>query len=66
MENLGLVKPEQDVQSADTDAKNSHTSGDYNISDNRLVGNLTSILLLNFWSCFQNPIFQNRKANFDF
>ncbi|XP_032085383.1 M-phase phosphoprotein 9 [Thamnophis elegans] len=35
MENLGLVKPEQEIASGDTDAKNVHTLYDYNISDNR-------------------------------
>ncbi|XP_013922545.1 PREDICTED: M-phase phosphoprotein 9-like [Thamnophis sirtalis] len=35
MENLGLVKPEQELPSGDTDAKNVHTLYDYNISDNR-------------------------------
>ncbi|XP_070619301.1 M-phase phosphoprotein 9 isoform X1 [Erythrolamprus reginae] len=35
MENLRLVKPEQEAPSADGDAKNVRNSGDYNISNNR-------------------------------
>lgn len=39
MENLGLVKPEQEAPSADSDAKNAHNLFEYNLSDKRLVGN---------------------------
>lgn len=46
MENLGLVKPEQEAPRADPDSKNTHNSFDHNISNNRLVGNSTSITLL--------------------
>ncbi|XP_070806924.1 M-phase phosphoprotein 9 [Pituophis catenifer annectens] len=35
MENLGLVKPEQEAPSADTDAKNAHNLVEYNLSDKR-------------------------------
>ncbi|KAM6423459.1 M-phase phosphoprotein 9 [Liasis olivaceus] len=35
MENLELVKPEQEGPSVDTDTRNAHNSVDYNISNNR-------------------------------